>query len=188
MKIEGLEFIPEFRRAYPRDFLASQLLGSVGTEGNGLSGLEYSLDGTLRGRDGERRLVKDALGEAIELRETSSRPSPGQNVTLTLDDGDPGQGRAGARRGRRDVAPKGATAIVMDPRDGALLALANWPRVERQQPGDAPDYARQNRAVGATYEPGSTFKAFTVAGALEEQRSRRTRSSTCRRRSGSTTA
>ena len=64
--------------------------------------------------------------------------------------------------------PNGATAIVMDPRNGALLALANWPRVDANDPGDAPDYARQNRAVGTTYEPGSTFKAFTVAGALEE--------------------
>ena len=64
--------------------------------------------------------------------------------------------------------PKGATAIVMDPRDGAILALANWPQVNANALGDAPDYARQNRAIGATYEPGSTFKAFTVAAALEE--------------------
>jgi cell division protein FtsI (penicillin-binding protein 3)/stage V sporulation protein D (sporulation-specific penicillin-binding protein) len=56
----------------------------------------------------------------------------------------------------------------MDPRDGAILALANWPQVNANAPGDAPDYARQNRAIGATYEPGSTFKAFTVSGALEE--------------------
>ena len=56
----------------------------------------------------------------------------------------------------------------MDPRDGAILALANWPQVNANALGDAPDYARQNRAIGATYEPGSTFKAFTVAGALEE--------------------
>ena len=64
--------------------------------------------------------------------------------------------------------PKGATAIVMDPNSGAILALANWPRVNANALEDAPDYARQNRAVGATYEPGSTFKAFTVAAALED--------------------
>jgi cell division protein FtsI/penicillin-binding protein 2 len=56
----------------------------------------------------------------------------------------------------------------MDPRDGGILALANWPQVDANNPGNAPDYARQDRAIGATYEPGSTFKAFTVAGALEE--------------------
>jgi cell division protein FtsI (penicillin-binding protein 3) len=57
---------------------------------------------------------------------------------------------------------------VMDPRDGAILALANWPQVNANAPGAAPDYARQNRAIGHNYEPGSTFKAFTVAAALEE--------------------
>ena len=56
----------------------------------------------------------------------------------------------------------------MNPHDGELLAVANWPRVDANDPGDAPDWARQNRAVGATYEPGSTFKAFTMAGALED--------------------
>ena len=57
----------------------------------------------------------------------------------------------------------------MDPRNGAILAMANWPRVDANDLGEAPDYARQNRAIGFTYEPGSTFKAFTVAGALEER-------------------
>src|SRR5919199_531616 len=56
----------------------------------------------------------------------------------------------------------------MDSRDGSILALANWPQVDANDPGGAPAYAREDRAIGATYEPGSTFKAFTVAGALEE--------------------
>ena len=168
MKIEGLEFIPEARRTYPRDFLASQLLGNIGAEGTGLSGLEYSLDGILKGRDGERRLVKDALGEAIELRETR-KTKAGSNVTLTVDEAIQDKAEQVLAEVGETWRPRGATAIVMDPRDGALLALANWPRVDANNPGHAPDYARQNRAVGATYEPGSTFKAFTVAGALEER-------------------
>jgi cell division protein FtsI (penicillin-binding protein 3) len=168
LEIEGLEMIPQFKRVYPRDWLASQLLGITGTDGQGLAGLEYSLDEHLRGRDGERRLVKDALGDAIELRDTE-RTVRGHDVRLTLDTNI--QDRAeevlaeiGAQR-----QPKGATAIVMDPRDGAILALANWPRVDANNPGDAPDYARQNRAIGVNYEPGSTFKPFTVAGALEDK-------------------
>jgi cell division protein FtsI/penicillin-binding protein 2 len=167
MKIEGLQFIPEARRTYPRDFLASQLLGGVGAEGSGLSGLEYSLDGTLRGQDGERRLVKDALGQAIELRETR-RTVPGSDVTLTVDEAIQDKAEQVLAEVGQTWRPRGATAIVMDPRDGSLLALANWPRVDANNPGHAPDYARQDRAVGTTYEPGSTFKAFTVAGALEE--------------------
>jgi cell division protein FtsI/penicillin-binding protein 2 len=70
----------------------------------------------------------------------------------------------------RTFSPKGAMALVMDPHTGNLLALASWPRVDANHWADAADYARENRAVGAAYEPGSTFKAFTVAGALTDGR------------------
>jgi cell division protein FtsI (penicillin-binding protein 3) len=168
LKVEGLEFIPEFRREYPREWMASQLLGSVGTDNQGLSGLEYSQDKMLRGVDGERRLKKDALGEAIKLTEVKPT-EPGQNLRLTLDANIQDKAEEVLAEVGQEWKPKGATAIVMDPRDNAILALANWPRVNANQPGDAPDFARQNRAIGATYEPGSTFKAFTVAGALEQK-------------------
>jgi cell division protein FtsI/penicillin-binding protein 2 len=167
LRIDGLELIPEFKRLYPRDWMASQLLGVTGTDNQGLSGLEYSLDKYLHGRDGERKLTKDALGDAIRLRET--KPTvPGQNVKLTLDNAIQDRAEQVLAAVGEVHKPKGATAIVMDPRDGSILALANWPQVNANAPGDAPDYARQDRAIGATYEPGSTFKAFTVAGALEQ--------------------
>jgi cell division protein FtsI (penicillin-binding protein 3)/stage V sporulation protein D (sporulation-specific penicillin-binding protein) len=169
LKIEGLQFIPEARRTYPRDFLASQLLGTVGAEGRGLSGLEYSLDPLLRGRDGERRMVKDALGQAIEMRETRHTKA-GAQVKLTIDEAIQDKTEQVLADVGETWRPHAATAIVMDPRDGSVLALANWPRVNANKPGDAPDFARQNRAVGSTYEPGSTFKAFTVAGALEDHK------------------
>jgi cell division protein FtsI/penicillin-binding protein 2 len=165
--IEGLEFIPEFERLYPREWMASQLLGITGTDGNGLAGLEYSLEEHLGGQDGERRLTKDALGDAIELKETR-RTIPGSDLRLTLDANVQDRAEEVLAEVGEEWKPKGATAIVMDPRDGAILALANWPQVNANALGDAPDYARQNRAIGATYEPGSTFKAFTVAAALEE--------------------
>jgi len=66
--------------------------------------------------------------------------------------------------------PKGATAIVTNPKTGAVLAMANWPKVDANDPGSAPPEAIQNRALGMTYEPGSTFKAFTVAAALEDKK------------------
>ena len=165
--IDGLEFIPEFSRAYPRDWMASQLLGNVGTEGHGLSGLEYRFDDVLRGHDGERKLVRDALGDTIELREVK-RTVPGEQVRLTLDANIQDHTEEVLANVGEQWQPKGATAIVMDPRDGAILALANWPRVNANKLYEAPDYATRNRATGATYEPGSTFKAFTVAGALED--------------------
>jgi cell division protein FtsI (penicillin-binding protein 3) len=167
LHIAGLEFIPRYRRTYPRQWMASQVLGSVGTDGDGLSGLEYSLDRALRGTDGERRLVKDALGDPIEMRATKPEV-PGRDVRLTLDANVQDEAEQVLAEVGREWQPKGATAVVMDPRTGSLLALANWPQVNADAPGAAPAYARQDRAIGATYEPGSTFKAFTVAAALED--------------------
>jgi cell division protein FtsI/penicillin-binding protein 2 len=167
LDIEGLQFIPEYSREYPRDWMASQLLGNVGTDGDGLSGLEYGLDRSLGGRDGERRLVRDALGDTIELRE-NQRTEPGEDVRLTLDANIQDHAEEVLAEVGETWHPAGATALVMDPRDGSVLALANWPRVNSNKLYEAPQYAMTNRAVGATYEPGSTFKAFTVAGALED--------------------
>ena len=90
----GIQLIPSSRRIYPQRWLASQVLGAVGTDGNGLSGLEYARDTTLRGANGERRLVKDALGQPISLARRAQRRSPGQRPAPDARRGDPGQGRA----------------------------------------------------------------------------------------------
>ena len=168
MRIEGLQFIPSARRNYPRRWLASQLLGWVGVDGDGQGGLEYRYNDVLRGIDGKRRIVKDALGDPIVLQETK-RSVAGEDLKLTLD----AQLQGKVEDVLADVGakwrPKGATAIVMDPRSSTVLALANWPRVDANDFGSAPGYAGQNRAVGFIYEPGSTFKAFTVAGALQDR-------------------
>jgi len=166
LRIEGIDRTPTSRRVYPQGWRASQLLGFVGVDGNGLAGLEYSLDGDLRGHDGKRRLVDDALGQPISLRDEQAM-RPGESVRLTIDAAI--QDRAEkvlAEVGQR-FSPRGAMALVMDPRTGTVLALANWPQVDANNAGASPDYARQDRAVTAAYEPGSTFKPFTVAGALE---------------------
>jgi len=165
--LEGIDFTPEFRREYPRDWTASQLLGHVGTDNQGLDGLEKALDDRLRGADGRRRLVKDALGDAISLREVT-RTRPGADVRLTLDLQLQQHAEKVLDRVGEAWQPRGATALVMDPQSGAVLALANWPRVDANHLGEAPEYAQRNRATLDTYEPGSTFKAFTVAGALED--------------------
>ena len=107
------------------------------------------------------------MGEPIEMRDTKP-VRPGHNVRLTLDANIQDRAEQVLNEVGKTWKPKGATAIVMDPNSGAILALANWPRVNANALEDAPEYARQNRAIGATYEPGSTFKAFTVAAALED--------------------
>jgi cell division protein FtsI (penicillin-binding protein 3) len=168
LHIAGLQFIPSSRREYPRKWMASQVLGWVGTDGDGLAGLEYAQDKILRGSDGERRIVKDLRGETIALQETK-RAKPGKDLRLTLDAGLQGKVENVLAEVGLTWRPKGATALVMDPYSNTVLALANWPRVDANDSSAAPAYAAQNRAVGFNYEPGSTFKPFTVAGALEEK-------------------
>jgi cell division protein FtsI/penicillin-binding protein 2 len=139
----------------------------VGTDGKGLSGLEYKLDGELHGADGERRIVRDGVGDDVAVRDlTPARP--GTRVELTLDSNIQDKTEDVLKGIGQTFRPKGATAVVMDPRSGEILALANWPQIDANRPSDAPGYANQNRAVGYTFEPGSTFKAFTVAGAIED--------------------
>jgi cell division protein FtsI (penicillin-binding protein 3) len=167
LKIPGVAGAPVMRRVYPRGALAAQVLGLVGTEGKGLAGLEYSRDALLAGRSGQRRVVSDAIGQPVSI--TEAHPvQAGQPLTLTLD--------ANIQQRTEDVlgavarvfSPKDATAIVMDPRSGAILALANWPQIDPNEPAAAPAGALEDRAVGFDYEPGSTFKAVTVSGALQQ--------------------
>ncbi len=167
LKIEGISGTPTMRRVYPRGPLAAQVLGAVGTEGQGLSGLEYSLAPVLQGKGGERRVVSDAIGQPVSIADVR-REVPGANVSLTLD--------ANIEQRTEDVLgavgrvfhPKDATAIVMDPRTGAILAMANWPQINANDLAGAPAEDLENRAVAFDYEPGSTFKAVTVSGALQE--------------------
>jgi cell division protein FtsI (penicillin-binding protein 3) len=168
LKIEGIGTMVEPKRTYPQGYLASQVIGSVGTDNYGLAGLEHARNAQLRGEDGERRWVNDALGEPVSMVEVE-RAEAGDDLHLTLDAAIQERTEAVLNEVGQTYQPAGATAVVMDPRTGEVLALANWPRVDPDDLGGAPGYARQNRAIQASYEPGSTFKAITVSGALEEK-------------------
>jgi cell division protein FtsI (penicillin-binding protein 3) len=165
--IEGIGTMMEPKRTYPQTSLASQLIGTVGTDNTGLSGLEQLFDKRLHGSDGKRRVVRDALGDPVSIVDVK-RAEPGEDVKLTLDATLQERVEAVLADVGQTYRPAGATALVMDPRSGAILSLANWPRVDANDISASPPYARQNRAVAAAYEPGSTFKAITVSGALQE--------------------
>ncbi|MEA2170723.1 MAG: hypothetical protein QOF76_4023 [Solirubrobacteraceae bacterium] len=169
LHIEGLDFVDEAVRRYPRTFLASQLLGITGEDNTGLTGLENQHDDILAGRDGTRLLVKDALGKPIKSNDERA-PIDGKPLELTLDDEIQEKAEAVLAEVGKKYSPADATAIVMDPRTGELLAVANWPRVDNNHIDEAPDWALQDHAVQTSYEPGSTFKAITMAGALQEGR------------------
>ena len=166
LKLAGVTGTSVMRRVYPRGTLAAQVLGVVGTEGGGLAGLEYSRNDVLGGRSGRRRVVSDALGQPVSIAETRQEV-PGEQLSLTLDANIQQRAEDVLGAVARAFGPKDATAIVMDPRSGAILALANWPQVDANDPGASPAEAMQDRAVGFDYEPGSTFKAVTVSGALQ---------------------
>ncbi len=167
LNIDGLTLIPQIKRVYPRSWAASQVLGSVGWGDRGLSGIEFRYEDVLRGQDGIRRVVNDAIGQPISIDDVHPT-RPGKPIRLTIDaalQDEVEQVLAGVGA---QYTPKGATAIAMDPNTGAILALANWPRVNANDPSAAPSYANEDRAVGFNYEPGSTFKAFTVAAAIQD--------------------
>jgi cell division protein FtsI (penicillin-binding protein 3) len=166
--IHGIGILPDSRRVYPEGELASQLIGSVGTENQGLTGLEASQEELLHGSDGERQVTRDALGEEIS-RETLSAPTTGDDLRLTIDAALQAHTEEVLAGVGQTYTPKGATAIVMDPDTSDVLALANWPPSDPAEIGSADEREILNRATGFTYEPGSTFKAFTVAGALEDE-------------------
>ncbi|MEP7224339.1 MAG: penicillin-binding protein 2, partial [Actinomycetota bacterium] len=163
----GLGFYPEELRTYPQGPVAAQVLGFAGLDNKGLEGLERSLDKVLVGRPGSQTIVKDPFGRALDV--VSTKPeTPGKNVRLTIDH----QIQANAEAVLRDTVSswgaRAASAIVMDPYTGAVLAMAVSPRFNANRfPATRPD-RRRNRAVTDMYEPGSTFKLVTIAAALQE--------------------
>ena len=165
--IPGLGFYPEELRTYPQGDVASHVLGFAGTDNHGLDGLERSLDKTLAGKSGFETIVKDPFGRAIDVV-TSKAERPGKNVTLTIDHQIQANAEQILARTVRQYNARGAAAIVMDPRTGAILAMANYPTFNANNFSTSSPDARRNRAVTDAYEPGSTFKIVTIAGALED--------------------
>lgn len=168
LELEGIGQLPDSRRTYPQGDMAGQVIGAVGSENQGLTGLEAGEEDVLRGSDGERRIVNDALGDPIRL-ETVTEASDGEDIQLTLDPVIQEKAEEALTEIGETYSPKGATAIVMDPRNSEVLAMANWPPVDPTDLSEASNEDLLNKATGFTYEPGSTFKAFTVAAALEEK-------------------
>ena len=163
----GLGFYPEELRTYPQKRVASQLLGYAGLDNAGLEGLERSLDKVLAGKPGSQTIVKDPIGRALDV--VSTKPeTPGRNVRLTIDHQIQANAEAIlAETVARDGA-RAASAIVMDPHTGDVLAMATAPGFNANRFPTTRADRRRNRAVTDTYEPGSTFKLVTIAAALQE--------------------
>jgi len=166
-RIPGLGFLPEERRFYPQGSVAAQVLGYVGVDDTGLAGLELQLDKDLAGKAGHQTLVKDPSGRVIDV--IGDRPEvAGRDVTLTLDHTIQANAEQILRETVHKWRAKSATAIVLDPRTGSILAMAVAPGYNANLYPVAPNALQRNRTVTDTYEPGSTFKLVTVAAALSD--------------------
>jgi cell division protein FtsI (penicillin-binding protein 3) len=167
LKLSGFGFYPEERRTYPQGSVAAQVLGYVGIDGDGLSGLELQFDKQLAGLAGHETVVKDPGGRVIDVEQ--QRPErPGRDVFLTLDHTIQANAEEVLRETVHKWNAKSASAIVLDPRTGAVLAMAVEPGYDANRYPSAPRDLQRNRSVTDTYEPGSTFKLVTVAGALSD--------------------
>jgi cell division protein FtsI (penicillin-binding protein 3) len=167
LKLSGIGTLPDSRRTYPQGSLAGQVIGAVGTDNQGLSGLEAGEQSVLGGTDGQEKIVKDALGEPIRL-DTVRAANDGHDIKTTLDSAIQARTEQIVASVGERYAAKGVTAVVMDPYNSQVLAMANWPPVDLNDLANTDPHDLVNQATGFTYEPGSTFKAFTVAGALED--------------------
>jgi cell division protein FtsI (penicillin-binding protein 3)/stage V sporulation protein D (sporulation-specific penicillin-binding protein) len=164
--IPGVGSYPEEKRVYPLKGVAAQVIGYAGLDNVGLAGVEQQYESILRGADGSETVVRDIEGRTIRVLETE-KSTPGTSVRLTIDADIQYEAEQVLRRTVTGFAAKAGTAIVLDPRTGDLLAMANYPLVEDNVFGVDPQYER-NRAVTDAYEPGSIFKAVTIAGALSD--------------------
>ncbi len=168
LKLSGFGFYPEEKRSYPQRSVAAQVLGYVGIDGDGLSGLELGFDRQLVGRAGKETIVKDPSGRVIDVQQ--ERPeTPGRDVFLTLDHSIQANAEEVLRQTVHKWHAKSASAIVLDPRTGAVLAMAVQPGFDANRYPLAPRDLQRNRTVTDTYEPGSTFKLITVGAALSER-------------------
>jgi cell division protein FtsI (penicillin-binding protein 3) len=168
--LEGFGFYPEERRVYPQRSVGAQVLGFAGVDNRGLEGIESSLDRVLAGTPGSETVVKDPIGRAIEV--VSSTPArEGRDVYLTLDHNLQANAESVLADTVRRWQANAATAVVLDPRTGAILAMASAPTYDANNFPKIAGRDRErtkNRAVTDTYEPGSTFKVVTVTGVLAE--------------------
>ena len=167
--INGIWDVPTEQRVYPRGIELSQVLGWTGVKG-GVDGLEYEFNKALAGVTGQRKTVIDAQGKPISV-DNSKTMVPGKSLGLTISAPLQAEVESVLAGVGKQYDPVGATAIVTDPQTDQILALANWPSMNLDKiPSTAlesvkgQDPAAEDQAVDMSYEPGSTFKAITVAG------------------------
>jgi cell division protein FtsI (penicillin-binding protein 3) len=165
MNLKGVFFQKENRRVYPQHEFLSHVLGWVDVDEKGMGGIEQELDKQIRGRPGRVMVMADGKRQFYDRNEASA--DPGASVVLTIDETIQYIAEKELGIAMAESHAKSGSVVIQDPSTGALLAVANFPTFDPNDAGKFPVEIRQNLAVAAAYEPGSTFKTITMTGAIE---------------------
>jgi cell division protein FtsI (penicillin-binding protein 3) len=171
-RLPGIQLVAESTRRYPEGTLAAAALGYVGTDNQGLAGLEYRFDANVRGKPARVTFLRDAAQRLYSTRAREGGDAPadgneGASLTLTLRTAIQHAAERELARVVTESHAKGASAVVLDPETGAILALASYPTFDPNRFGDVDADARRCRPLADTYEPGSTFKIVAASTALD---------------------
>jgi cell division protein FtsI (penicillin-binding protein 3) len=167
LNLQGIHFQKEPKRFYPARDLAAQVVGTVGMEDSGQSGIEHAFDNELRGRAGKMFISVDARRQWFS--DVEKQPEPGESLVLTIDKNIQYIAEKELDQAIHDTQAIAGTVIVENPHTGEILALANRPTFNPNLRKEITPNALTNRAVSYVYEPGSTFKLVTISAALEEK-------------------
>src|ERR1035438_5856362 len=166
LNLKGIYFQQENQRFYPKRDLAAHVLGFVDPDEHGLGGIESEFDSQIRGKSEKIVVMADARQRWFDGSE--ARRERGANVVLTLDEKIQYIAQQELNAAIDKTHAVAGSVIVMNPNNGEILALANWPKFNPNAALDVPAEARMNRSVSAVYEPGSTFKLITLAAAFDQ--------------------
>jgi cell division protein FtsI (penicillin-binding protein 3) len=167
LDIPGIDLTTESRRYYPNRHLAAHLVGFADIDGRGIEGIELAYEEELRGADRRVDAIRDRRGQVVFADDMQDdRSMQGQNVVLTIDKAIQHVAERELALGVRTFEARGGSVVVMDPSTGEILALANYPPFNPNEPSKHATAHRRNRALVDRFEPGSTVKPFTMAAAL----------------------
>lgn len=166
LKIPGVHLQREYRRFYPAGEVTGHVLGFTDIDDQGQEGLELAYDDWLSGEPGAKRVLRDRLGRTIEDVERLREPAPGHDLTLTIDKRLQYIAYRELKRAVEQNAARGGSLVLMDARNGDVLAMVNQPAFNPNRRSDITGGRYRNRVVTDIYEPGSVTKPFTVAAAL----------------------
>ena len=170
LKIQGIEVIGESKRVYPDVSLACHVIGSIDIDNNGLEGIELKYNKYLKGESGWLISTQDAKRKVLESYQDEFIPAKnGLNLVLTIDEVIQSIAERELYTAYKKHNAKAASIIVMDPRTGAILALANLPNFDLNNINKRETEAIRDRAINDFFEPGSIFKVVTASGLLEEK-------------------